>query len=413
MMVESLEFDDDAGGPVWSLVVAGDCVLDREAEQRLLSEDVHRRVGDADLAVANLEAPLPVDADPIPKSGPALTTDPDTVDRLADAGFDLLALANNHLMDYGAAGLEATQRACDAATVETVGAGETRSDALEPVHLDRRGVDVAVVNVCEREYGVASRTASGTAPADHRQAVATVREAAGGADVVVVVSHGGVEYVPLPPPTRRNRLREFVDAGADLVVGHHPHVAQGWEVYDGVPVFPSLGNFAFDRQGDHENTSRGFLLDVRFEGGTLARIDLVPTVLDGAVRELSCDEADGFGKYLVRASAVLDDDERYEAHWQAIAERLFYERYSNWLLTGVGETLGLARAQPNDPEAQRPHWDPDRRQTELLTLLNVIRNESHNDVVSTALALLTNDEPDRRTDAVSQSVDEMLKWTAR
>lgn len=412
-MIEPLEFDADSGGPAWSLVVAGDCVLDREGDQRLLADDVRRRVDEADLALANLEAPLPVDAEPIPKSGPALTTDPDSVERLAAVGFNLLALANNHLMDYGSAGLRATQAACDASNVETAGAGETRADALEPAHFDRGGVDVAVVNVCEREYGVASRTAPGTAPADHRQAVATVREAAGSADVVVVVSHGGVEYVPLPPPTRRDRLHEFVDAGADLVVGHHPHVAQGWEVYDGVPVFPSLGNFAFDRQGDHENTSRGFLLDVRFEGDTLTRASPVPTVLDGTVRELPIAEANGFGYYLTQASAALAEDERYEAHWQTIAERLFYERYSNWLLTGVGETFGLARAQPNDPEAQRPHWDPERRRTELLTLLNVVRNESHNDVVGTALALLAGDEPDRRTDEVSESIDEMLEWTAR
>jgi poly-gamma-glutamate capsule biosynthesis protein CapA/YwtB (metallophosphatase superfamily) len=412
-MGEPLEFDTGTGGPAWSLVVAGDCVLDRDADQPLLADCVQRRVDEAEFTIANLEAPLPVDTDPIPKSGPALTTDPDSVDRLVDAGFDVLALANNHLMDYGAAGLRATQAACDAANVETVGAGESRADALDPVHVHQQGVDVAVVNVCEREYGVASRTDPGTAPADHRDAVETVREAAHTADVVVLVSHGGVEYVPLPPPTRRDRLREFVDAGADLVVGHHPHVAQGWEVYHGVPIFPSLGNFAFDRQGDHENTSRGLLLEVRFEGDSLTRVDPVPTVLDGPVRELSAVEADGFGEYLTRASAALADDEQYEAHWQTVAERLFYERYSNWLLTGVGETLGLARAQPTDPQAQRPHWDPDRRRAELLTLLNVVRNESHNDVLSTALALLAGDEPDRRTDAVSTAVDEMLEWTAR
>lgn len=412
-MVDPLEIGAGTGGPPWSLVVTGDCVLDWEAGRQLLADDLRERVTDADVAVANLEAPLPVDADPIPKSGPALTTDPDSVDRLGAVGFDVLTLANNHLMDYGETGLRATQAACDAANVETVGAGERLADALEPVRLDQQGIDVAVVNVCEREYGLAGRTTPGTAPADHRGAVATISEAANSADVVVAISHGGVEYVPLPPPTRRERLREFADAGADLVVGHHPHVAQGWEVYEGVPIFPSLGNFAFDRQGDHENTSRGLLLDVRFEGDTVTRIAPVPTVLDDTVRGLPAEGVDGFGEYLAQAGAILADDERYRAHWQAIAERLFYERYSNWLLTGVGETLGLARSQPNDPGAQRPHWDPERRQVELLTLLNVVRNESHNDVLSTALALLTGDEPDRRTETVSRSVDDLLEWTAR
>lgn len=412
-MVDTLEFSAGAGGPPWSLIIAGDCVIDRDPDQQLLGAGLHERITHADVAIANLEAPLPVEADPIPKSGPALATDPDSIDRLDAAGFDLLTLANNHMMDYGATGLRATKTACDASSLKTAGAGDSLSSALEPARVDSHDVEVTVVNVCEREYGVASRTESGTAPADHRGAVTAIRDAADSADVVLVVSHGGVEYIPLPPPTRRERLREFVDAGADLVIGHHPHVAQGWEVYGDVPIFPSLGNFAFDRQADHENTSRGLLLEIRFEGSTVTKIDPVPTILDDTVHELPPDEADRFREYLAQASAILADDERYRTHWQTIAERLFYERYSNWLLTGVGETLGLARAQPNDPDAQRPHWDPERRRAEILTLLNIVRNESHNDVMSTALALLSGDDPDRRTEAVSQSVDELLEWTAR
>lgn len=412
-MPDSLDFASADDGPAWSLLLAGDCVLDRGADTPVLASGLQERVQRADHAIANLEAPLPVDADPIPKSGPALTTDADSVERLADAGFDLLTLANNHMMDYGETGLRATQGACDAVGVETCGAGETRADALEPATFTQAGVTVAVVNVCEREYGVAGRTKAGTAPADHRNAVTAVRDATVGSDVVVVVSHGGVEYVPLPPPTRRNRLREFVEAGADLVVGHHPHVSQGWEVYEGIPVFPSLGNFAFDRQADNPNTVRGLVLEVGFDGSHLKDITPVPTMVDGAVRELADAEAGEFGDYLTRAGDVLADDGRYEAHWQTIAERLFYERYSNWLLTGIGETLSRARARPNDPDAQRAHWNPDRRRTELLTLLNVVRNESHNDALHTALALLTGDEPNRRTEAVSRSVDSLLEWTER
>lgn len=404
----------DAGGDgaQWSLFVAGDCVLDRE-EGPLLDQALGERVAGADLAVANLEAPVETDADPIPKSGPALATDSRTPAQLADAGFDVLGLANNHLMDYGPTGVRATREACAAAGVETTGAGTDRSDALEPATFEVDDVDVAVLSVCEREFGVATADSAGTAWSGHREAVTAVRAAAADADAVVVLAHGGVEYVPLPSPNRRERLREFVEAGADLVVGHHPHVAQGWEVHEDVPVFYSLGNFAFDRQTDGENTARGLALDVHFTGGTVAGIDLVPTVLDGSVGPLTGDTADDYRNYLQRAADLAADDDRYEAHWQAIAVRLFYERYSNWLMTGIGENLVRARTDPNDADAQRPLWDPERRRSELLTLLNVVRNESHRDVVTTALAVLSGERPDRRTDSVRETAESLLAWTER
>lgn len=412
MLVE-LDVESGDGGPEWSALIAGDCVIDRAKAGELLAPGLREQVSDANLAIANLEAPVPFDTEPIHKSGPALTTAPDSADRLASSGFDLLTLANNHIMDYGEAGLIATEDACAAVDLLTCGAGSCRSDALDPARVDRCGIEIAVVNVCEREYGVASRTEPGTAPSDHRDAVSTIRTASYRADTVIVVSHGGVEYVPLPPPTRRERLREFVEAGADVVVGHHPHVVQGWEVYRGVPIFPSIGNFAFDRQADTENTARGLVLDLQFQGSELTAIEPVPTRLNDRVESLPEGIDTGFSNYLTQASEVLASDKLYDAHWQTIADRLFHERYSNWLLTGVGETLGLARANPTDPAAQRPRWDPERRRTELLTLLNVVRNESHNDVVSTALALLSGAETDRRTDEVAQTTEDMMAWTVR
>jgi glycosyltransferase involved in cell wall biosynthesis len=117
--------------------------------------------------------------------------------------------------------------------------------------------------------------------------------------------------------------------------------------------------------------------------------------------------------YLRRAADLTADEGRYESHWQAIAVRLFHERYSNWLLTGIGENLVRARANPTDPDAQRPLWDPDRRRSELLTLLNVVRNESHRDVITTALAVSGGDSPDHRTESVRETVESLLEWTER
>lgn len=411
-VAEDLRLKPGDDGDRWSLFVGGDCVLDRPADDTsILAPELRRRTTDADLAVANLEAPIPTEAETIPKVGPALTTDTDTPARLANAGFNAVTLANNHLMDYGAAGVRATRRACDNAGLATTGAGECRSDALDPARFQVDRTDVAVVAVCEREFGCATDDRPGTAWSGHRHAVDVVRAAAADADAVVVIAHGGIEYVPLPPPNRRRRLREFAEAGADLVVGHHPHVAQGWEVHKGVPVFYSLGNFAFDRQADGENTAQGLALDVEFTGGSVCGVDLVPTIIDDSVRQL--DDDGGYLDYLYRSADLVGDDHRYEAHWQALAVELFYERYSNWLMMGVGENVSRARANPTDPDAQRSLWDPERRRSELLTLLNVVRNESHRNTMTTALAVLSGETPDHRTDAVRERVESLLAWTQR
>lgn len=410
-----LDFETGAGqgAQEWSLFFAGDCVLE-QADRSIVDGALADRITEADISVANLEAPVErPDTEPIPKSGPALATALGTPARLADAGLDVLTLANNHMMDYGASGLDETKTACATAGLATTGTGNDRSAAFQPVSIDIGPVTVAILSVCEREFGVATRTEPGTAWSDHPAALDAIRDADAAADVVIVVAHGGVEYVPLPPPARRRRLQEFADTGADLIVGHHPHVAQGWQIHTDTPIFYSLGNFAFDRQSDGANTSRGLAIEVTGVDDTISGIDLIPIVVEDTVRELTGDTQTRFREYIYQSTCLLDDKSRYEAHWQEVAVRLFYERYSNWLHTGLGENRVRARSNPNDPDAQRPLWNPDRRQAELLTLLNVVRNESHRAVITTALETFAGTRPDTRTDAVSVTVDELLEWTAR
>lgn len=401
----------------WSLFVAGDtCLVPERAGGPLLSRELRERVAAADVAAVNLEAPVePDNPTPIPKSGPALTTHPRTPALLAEAGFDLATLANNHLLDYGPAGMRTTLDACADAGLATAGVGENRTDALTPATFDANGVSLAVLAACEREFGIAGPDDPGTAWSAHLDALDAVQAAAGAHDAVVVVEHGGIEYVPFSPPERRERLRRFVDAGADLVVGHHPHVAQGWERYGGAFVCHSLGNFCFDRQADGDNTGWGLAVEVGFDRATPVGVDIYPIEpVDGVVHLLGAERsrADHLA-HLHRLATLTADDSRYRGHWQEVAVRAFHERYSNWLLTGVGENLARARANPTDPDAQRALWDPDRRRTELLTLLNVVRNESHRATMTSALAVLSGERRDERTPAIEETVEDLLTWTRR
>jgi poly-gamma-glutamate capsule biosynthesis protein CapA/YwtB (metallophosphatase superfamily) len=213
----------------------------------------------ADLRLGNLESPL--------ARGPAVAASklvlrgaPAAPAALAAAGIDCVALANNHLMDFGPEGIRQTRAALDAAGVSHAGAGEDAAVAASPAVLCSRGQTVGVLAFCDVEQrsplyaGPSSPGVAPLVPADAACRVASLRSRA---DWVVVHLHWGVELARLPLPRQRGLARELVRAGADLILGHHPHVLQPLEFVDGVPVFYSLGNFLFADMYWRGTTPRG------------------------------------------------------------------------------------------------------------------------------------------------------------
>lgn len=396
-----------------SLFVAGDCVNDRTAgDGPSVAPALAERVAAADLSLVNLEAPVPTDAPPATKAGPTKSAAAGTPSTLRDAGFDAVTLANNHIMDYGTTGLEQTLADCRAAGLDTCGAGPDRDAAMAPLLTTVDGTSVAVFSFCEQEFGIATATEPGTAPISHPDARRRVSEAAEAADVVVVAAHGGVEYVPLPPPRRQRQLRAFVDAGADAVVGHHPHVPQGWEVYDDAPIFYSLGNFLFE-QPRRPKTRWGLAVELALDDEGVVAADLLPTELvDGTARPLAeqRDPTDHL-QHLRHVSSLTADRERLRAHWQEIAVRLFLQRYAGWLRSSTGGSPISLLRHPLRHLRQDALWESADRTEEMLVLLNVVRNESHRSTVETALAVRTGDVEDLRTPQVREEVRTLLEWT--
>jgi hypothetical protein len=382
----------------WSLLVAGDCLLKGLDNEPSIGSRIVRRVRNADLSVVNLEGPVPSDGTPIEKSGLAVETVAETPELLAKAGFDLATLANNHSMDHGEQGLSATIRACDSAGVSTVGVGSGSDEAMEPFVTDIGGCSVAVLNLCEREFGVATNDEPGAAWISHPDVESVIRRTVADHDVVVAVAHGGVEYVPFPPPGRRRQLREFVDLGVDAVVGHHPHVPQGWELYRGRPIYYSLGNFLLYQQR-RPNTRRGLLVELTFNGRQLQAVEPIPVQIGR--ESVSAFETDFEGNgYLSRISTITADPKQLEPYWQATAMEVFDRRYaSNGVLSCVRYIVNgrLNGSAPSKDTALRE--------------LNLIRNESHSALIRTVLEVRSGVREDKRTDAIEAEVEELLQWT--
>jgi hypothetical protein len=409
---------DTEGDDRWTLLIAGDYAVDRDESptaDRTVSSALRDRIEAANRSVVNFEAPIPDGADPITKSGPIIENPAEAAQAVAETGFDVCTLANNHVRDFGPDGVEATVETLRTAGCETVGVGESHDAAFEALEIAPGDDSVALINVCEREFNIAGESSYGAAWLSDRRAREAIRTADREYDAVIVVAHGGTEYVPFPSPELQGALREFVDLGADIVVGHHPHVPQGWERYGDGAIFYSLGNFLFDRMADCENTSWGLALEIRFDGATPVAVELVPTdTIDGTVVELGRRrDRDDHIDYLHRLAELTADPERLERYWQEIAIQLFYERYSNWLHMGCGAGLARARAEPNDPSAQRPVWDPEARREQILALLTIVRTESHRWLMTTALSVLTGETEDRRTPMSREEAQLLLSRTER
>ena len=213
-------------------------------------------VRSADVAVANHEAPISDGAHPSPLyKRYVYAAAAATARALADAGFDVLALANNHTLDGGRAGLDDTLANAARAGLATLGAGRDAAEARRGVVVDIGGLRVGLVAYCERQLFFdayldlfARARHAGVAMAAEPDLARDIARLRARADLVVVSFHAGDNYAP-PTRAQRRWAERAIDDGADLVVEHHPHVAQPIAMYRGRAIALSLGNYAFGTPG--------------------------------------------------------------------------------------------------------------------------------------------------------------------
>ncbi|WP_246469747.1 CapA family protein [Cohnella nanjingensis] len=203
----------------------------------------------ADITAGNLEAPITKRGMPAENKQFVFKGKPEYLAGLKNAGFDVLSLANNHTLDQGWIGLRDTMDALDDAGLQHMGSGADDKEAFTPAILERGGIRVAYIGVSNVVPDIswkADRNHPGVAETyDTTRTVAAIRSAKEVADLVVVMVHWGKERMDRPIDVQTNVGHTLIDAGADLVIGSHPHVLQGFEAYKGKWIAYSLGNFVF------------------------------------------------------------------------------------------------------------------------------------------------------------------------
>lgn len=204
----------------------------------------------ADLVIGNLEGPLTERPSVSPPWRHCLRGNPRYAPMLRAAGFHVLSLANNHMMDYGWAGIEETIERLTAQGIHTVGAGRNLEEARRPVQVDVNGLNISFLAYCAVPIAspfhlYADVNKPGIAPARREWIIEDVLAAKMQCGLVCVILHWGQEHVKYPAPSQRRLARQIIAAGADLIIGHHPHVLQGVETIGEGLVAYSLGNFTF------------------------------------------------------------------------------------------------------------------------------------------------------------------------
>ena len=248
-----------------------------------LDEDIRNAMQEADITMINNEFPYSERGTPTPEKKFTFRADPSTVRYLTDLGVDIVGLANNHAYDHGPDALLDTFDTLSGADIRYVGAGHDITEAMTPQYIEAGGMTIAftAATQIERSLPPDTREATETDPGvlrtlDPEKYLQVIREADENADFTIAFVHWGTENEHMYDASQKELAGKFVEAGADLIIGAHPHVLQGFEYIEDVPVVYSMGNFWFNSK-----TLDSCMIRAVVNEGELEELRFIPCIQKG------------------------------------------------------------------------------------------------------------------------------------
>ncbi|OGZ78500.1 MAG: hypothetical protein A2528_01625 [Candidatus Staskawiczbacteria bacterium RIFOXYD2_FULL_37_9] len=230
------------------ILFVGDLMLDRgiryyankNGGNNFIFEKIFLTLSENDLVVANLEGPITDNKSISSGTAPGsannyfFTFDPGVAKTLFENNIKLVSLGNNHILNFGRGGLAQTKNYLDKANVDYFGA----ADYPKTISAEINGIKITFINYNEfSEIG----------ELEQKETIEEIEKAKTYSDIIVIYCHWGVEYALTASDSQKNLAHNFINAGADLVIGSHPHVIEPMEIYNGKKIYYSLGNFIFDQ----------------------------------------------------------------------------------------------------------------------------------------------------------------------
>lgn len=355
-----------------------------------ISQSMQELFNSADFVCLNCEAPIVGSGIRVsPKAGPSIRQSDSALRLIRACNGTHVNLANNHIMDFGLEGLQSTLDRLNG--LQHLGAGLSAEEAYRACRLKQNGHHIALLAFGEAQFGVlndeANEKKAGFAWVDHPRARKAILDARRDTDWVLVQVHAGLEMVDIPLPEWRARYRELIDLGADMVIGHHPHVIQGTERYKGKSIHYSLGNFYMDVMLGQPDQGSGGVLKVTIDDKGLSS-RMIP--LRVTLERIELDESEESERRYQMLCEKLLNDQAYQAEIQKVCDSFWLDIYSKYYESAL---FGLG-TEPNLSAAKRVlrrllgRLGKGRRgsQANELMLLHNIRIETHRWVVERALA---------------------------
>ncbi len=279
-------WDEKEGSEVIAILFTGDIMLDRYVEtlmdasggdfpftympEIITTLEEKLGVNKLDLVIGNLEGPITNSTYQNNGSDMIFNFEPSVIDLLKRAGFTTFTMANNHTFDMGKTGPQQTHDYLAAAGIDSFGHPDTPNGLYSFISYDFAGTTVGFLGLNDAVIRL-----------DTDAAIAKIKEVDPLVDYLVIAVHWGWEYEPTARESVVNKAHAFVDAGADFIWGHHPHVVQNNETYNGVPIYYSVGNFVFDQYFSDE-VREGLVLGLKIEDGQLSVVEQMVDLVDGA-----------------------------------------------------------------------------------------------------------------------------------
>ena len=270
----------------------GDIMLSRwVAEEIAKAGDVKhpflktaKTLKNADILFGNLETPI-TEGKKIQINEMILRSNPEVIDGLKFAGFSILSLANNHFGDFGQIGMKNTFKFLKEEKISYVGAGRNKKEAHSVTIKQIRGKKIGFLAYSDRNFTLAHYEANkikpGIAPMRKEGLREDIKKAKKETDFLIISMHAGKEYQKLPTFWQKEFAKLAIDYGADLILGHHPHIIQPYEKYKEKYIFYSLGNFVFDQDTPNE-TKHSVILKLALDNKTLKikEINPIPVLIE-------------------------------------------------------------------------------------------------------------------------------------
>ncbi|MDP2685171.1 MAG: CapA family protein [bacterium] len=269
-----------------TLIAVGDIMPGRTVEMKILKyndwlypfRETYQITSTGDIVFANLESPL-IEGTPTPNGSFVFRTDPQIIDGLKYGGFNIVSLANNHIKNQGTNGIANTINELDLANISHTGVGENIFKASTPAIMTVNNISFGFLAYLDSSFVPGSYGAddinSGSPFMNLTRLKTDINQLKEKVDVVIISMHAGTEYADLPNQKQIEFAHTAIDNGADLIIGHHPHVVQPIEYYNDGLILYSLGNFIFDQMWSEE-TREGAIAKITFENTEIIDLELIP-----------------------------------------------------------------------------------------------------------------------------------------